>query len=72
MAGRRRALVTLAGLIAAAASRGAIAQPRQPPEPDEIEPGQTGSAASSGSAVASPAAPVRDPKLAKKWLAAAQ
>jgi tetratricopeptide (TPR) repeat protein len=70
MAGRRLALVTLAGLIAAAASRGAIAQPREPAAPDESEPGQTGSAASAPAAPV--AAPVKDPKLAKKWLAAAQ
>lgn len=71
------ALVTLAGLIAAAATRGAIAQPRELAEPGEVEPEQTGSGSGSGSAVATPpaapvVAPVKDPKLAKKWLAAAQ
>jgi hypothetical protein len=91
---RRLALVALAALFAAVASRGASAQsasggaaagsapPRDalkdPAAPGEIEmePAQTGngpgSAAGSAGPVAASAAPAKDPKLAKKWLVAAQ
>jgi lysozyme family protein len=56
MGGCRIALVTLAALIAAGASGGAVAQPKDPG--GDIEMG--------------PAAPVKDPKAARKWLAAGQ
>jgi lysozyme family protein len=56
MGGRRIALVTIAAIIAAAMSGGAVAQPKDPG--GEIEMGS--------------AAPAKDPKAAKKWLAAAQ
>jgi PEGA domain/Tetratricopeptide repeat len=84
MGGRRIALVTIAALIAAAVSGGAVAQPKDPD--GEIEMGSdaagsaAGSAAAGAAGAASPgtptgapaAVPVKDPKIAKKWLAAAQ
>lgn len=79
MAGGRLALVALAALVAAAwSSRGAVAQPTDPAgrESDvEVDPAPAGSDSSTAAAPGSagtPAAPTKDPKLARKWLAAAQ
>jgi hypothetical protein len=83
MGGRRIALVTIAALTAALASGGARAQSKDPDGEIEIEPAPagSGSATTSGSATSGgtpgdagaprPVVPVKDPKLAKKWLAAA-
>jgi hypothetical protein len=82
MPGRRLALVALAALVWA--ERGTAAQPRDPAGRDEVEievepvpapatPGSDSpSAAAPGSAQAPAAGPTKDPKLARKWLAAAQ
>jgi len=80
MGGRRIALVTIVALIAAAASGGAVAQPKDPDGEIEMGSDVTGSAATGAAGAASPvtpagapaAVPVKDPKIAKKWLAAAQ
>jgi len=83
MGGRRIALVPIAVLAAVVISGGAFAQPKDPGGDIEMESEQTGSAAGKGSASGSAAAgapavlppsaaPLKDPKLAKKWIAAAQ
>lgn len=73
MGGRRIALVTIAAILAAAMSGGAVAQPKEPGGEIEMGSAATGSAASgTPSAGSPPAGPVKDPKVAKKWLAAAQ
>jgi hypothetical protein len=79
MTGRRLAVVTLAALGAAVTAGGARAQPKDPDDEIEIEvepePTTPGSATAGRPATEAgdPAAPVavKDPKLAKKWLAAA-
>jgi hypothetical protein len=81
MAGRRLAI---AALLAAAASSGASAQPKdpagrgepgqpgQPGEPIEIEPAPPAAGPDTAGSAAAVVASAKDPRLAKKWLAAAQ
>ncbi len=80
MGGCRIALVTLAALAAVAMSSGAGAQPKDPAGDIEMGPEHTGSGSATGSAGAigrgsaapEPTAQVKDPRAAKKWLAAGQ
>ncbi|HEX2690198.1 MAG TPA: PEGA domain-containing protein [Kofleriaceae bacterium] len=78
MGGRRIALVVLAAFTAPVVSRGVFAQPADPGGDIELDPAQAGSGSAGDapegapSAVTPPAAPAKDPKVAKKWLAAGQ
>lgn len=70
MGGRRIAPVTIAALAAVVISGGASAQPKDPGGGIEMEAGSA--AAGAPTEATPPAAPVKDPKIARKWLAAAQ
>jgi hypothetical protein len=70
MGGQRVALVTIAALAAVVISGGAFAQPSDPGGDIETESGSA--AAGAPTTVTPPAAPVKDPKIAKKWIAAAR
>src|ERR1700754_1563172 len=78
MGGRRVALVWMTALTAVVVSGVALAQPADPGD-IEIDPEQPGSGSAGSNAPEAapstrppPATPVKDPKLAKKWLTAGQ